>query len=118
MFDVKDVCPTLDLEAVWGTAIMNVKQGTVYGSHRNRQPVAFKASLVSTFCRVISVGEPKYAINIPLDDIKLYLPQHIEERYKIYQQEGEDSVFLAQANIGTFGSVEGTALSLISPRTN
>jgi hypothetical protein len=122
IFDVKDVCPGLDLEAVWGTAIMNAKQGTVYESHKNGQPLAFESSFVSTFCRGISVGQPKYAVNIPLGGIKLFLPQRIEERYKIYQQEDEDSVFLAQANIGTFGSVvdihDGNASSLISLRIN
>jgi hypothetical protein len=121
-FEVKDVCPGLDLEAVWGTAIMNAKQGTVYEGHRSNEPLLFKPSFISTFCRGISVGQPKYAVNIPLEDIKLYLPQHIEKQYNIYQQEGEDSAFLAQANIGTFGSVvdlhDGNTLSRISPKMN
>ncbi|KAH3930618.1 hypothetical protein HBH53_265130 [Parastagonospora nodorum] len=84
---------------------MNAKQGTVYEGHRSNDPLPFEPSFVSTFCRGISTGQPKYAVNIPLGDIKLYLPRNIEEQYNIYQQEGEDSVFLAQANIGTFGSV-------------
>jgi hypothetical protein len=104
-FEVKDVCPTLDLEAVWGTAIMNAKQGTVYEGHRSNDPLPFEPCFVSTFCRGISAGQPKFAVNIPLEDIKLYLPQHVEQQYNLYQQEGEDSVFLAQANIGTFASV-------------
>jgi hypothetical protein len=68
------------------------------------------------------VGQPKYAVNIPLEDIKLYLPQHIEKEYSIYQQEGEASVFLAPANIGTFESVvdlhDGNTLSRISLKMN
>jgi hypothetical protein len=121
-FEVKDVCPDLDLQDVWGSAITNAKQGTVYEGHRSNDPLPFKPSFVSTFCRGISAGQPKFAVNIPLGDLTLHLPQHIEEQYSIYQQEGEDSVFLAQANIGTFGSVvdlhDGNTLSGISLEIN
>jgi hypothetical protein len=118
LFCVKDVCPGLDLEAVWGTAITHIRQGTVYEAHRNGQPLEFEPKFVSAFCRGTSVGYPKYVVNIPLGNIKLYLPQHIQEHYTVYQQEDEDSVFLAQANIGTFGSVvdihDGNASALIA----
>jgi hypothetical protein len=121
-FEVKDVCPDLDLEAVWGTALMNAKQATIYEGHRRNEPLIFQPSLISTLSRGISVGQPKYAVNIPLEDTKLLLPQHIEKQYKLYQQEGRDSVFLAQANIGTFGSVvdlhEGNTLFRIPQKMN
>jgi hypothetical protein len=114
LFRVQDASPTLDLDTVWGTAVMNIRQGTIYTDHRKSDPVPFQASYVSEFCRGIS-AEHKYVVNIPLDGITLPPPIDIEKDYHIYQQEGEKSVFLAEANIGTFGSVvdlhEGNILS-------
>jgi hypothetical protein len=98
LFEVKKES---DLETVWGTAMMNISQGSVYEGYKE---IDFEPKMLSTFVDGMSMKKPKYALNIPLGKIELHLPERVEKLYKIYQQEGYDSVFSAQANIGTFGA--------------
>jgi hypothetical protein len=105
LFKVEDASPTLDLKAVRGSALINVNNGTIYEGVKKNHPVPFESSAVTEFCDGWSVGLPKYVVNIPLGDIAFPPPRDIENEYHIYQQDGQENVFFAQANIGTAGSV-------------
>ncbi|KAH8727455.1 hypothetical protein GQ44DRAFT_788988 [Phaeosphaeriaceae sp. PMI808] len=106
IFQVSVAESHLDLDSVWGMAIMNIEKGSIYEGSRMNDPLTFNPSFVREFTSGISAGEPKFAMNIPLkEDILLHPPPVIASLYHIYQEEGTGSVFSACANIGTLGSV-------------
>jgi hypothetical protein len=104
LFQVSDAEPDLDLEAVWGAAIVNLPSSTIYQGSRKNTPLPFESWYVRSFVYGTASKAPKYAMNISLPEFSLHPPQDIAAQYHIYEPEGMN-VFEVSANINTHGSM-------------
>jgi hypothetical protein len=69
-FRVAEAEPDLELTAIWGAAIMGLQTNSIFETSKKGDPIEFRFLVVNEFTSRISTAVPKYAMNIPIPDVR------------------------------------------------